>query len=523
MRNKRKLEIFIILFVFILAVWICHPLNKKIKLGLDLKGGMDLLLALDNSKLKLIAMSYVKNELKQQLIKEKIRGYKIELKKGNLIKLSVPLLRLEAESKARQMKVMQIIKRLKDLSLASPSRVENGRYVLNLKLSIKRKNEEALNKALLILRNRIDQFGVAEPIIKREGTDYIRIQLPGVMNRNEAVSIIEQVAMLEFKLVKEELTKPKLDLNDDEEIIEGIPVKDPKTGMEYVPFFLVKKEVLLTGDAIDDARPAFGGPAGNQPIVKIDFTAAGTKKFAQITREHVGERLAIILDGKVQSAPVIKQEITGGSAVIEGGNFTMDEVRRLSIVLRTGALPAPVKIIEERTVGPTLGADSIKMGIRAIGIGMVLVVIFMVIYYKFFGIIADFALLFNLILILAGLAQLSATLTLPGIAGIILTVGMAVDANVIIFERIKEELRQGKTVRASIEAGFRKAFWTIFDANVTTLITAIVLYNLGTGPIRGFAVTLTLGIIASMFTAIFVVRVLAESLINIRQLKTIKI
>jgi preprotein translocase subunit SecD len=260
----------------------------------------------------------------------------------------------------------------------------------------------------------------------------------------------------------------------------------------------------------------------NIPFVSINFDKKGARDFERITGENVNKRLAIVLDDTIASAPVIQEKIAGGQARITG-NFTLDEAKDLAIVLRAGALPAPVNILEERTVGPSLGADSIRKGLISMGIGGILVVVFMIIYYKAAGIIADGALILNIILIAAGLAGFQATLTLPGIAGIILTIGMAVDANVLIFERIREELALGRTPRAAIDAGYQRATLTILDANVTTLIAAVVLFQFGTGPVKGFAVTLSLGVIASMFTALVVSRLIFDYILMGRKIKTLRI
>jgi preprotein translocase subunit SecD len=285
--------------------------------------------------------------------------------------------------------------------------------------------------------------------------------------------------------------------------------------------FLIKNKTLMTGDALQDARVRFD-QYNNLPYIFLSLKPVGAREFDRITAENVGKRLAIILDNNVYSAPVIKQRISGGEAVIEG-SFTLDEAKDLAIVLRAGSLPAPVQILEERTVGPSLGRDSINKGIKSIIIGGILVVLFMIIYYKAAGIVADMALIMNLIIIMGALAILKATLTLPGIAGLVLTVGMAVDANVLIFERIREELRLGKTPMAAIDAGYSKAFLTIMDANVTTLIAALVLLQFGTGPIKGFAVTLSIGIVASMFTAIVATRFVFDLILSKVRVKRLSI
>ncbi|RLA81595.1 MAG: protein translocase subunit SecD, partial [Deltaproteobacteria bacterium] len=372
------------------------------------------------------------------------------------------------------------------------------------------------------IRNRVDQFGVAEPEIARQGTDRILVQLPGEKDPERAKSLIGKTAMLEFKLLDE-----GHDLRD--ALAGNVPPgsvilyqrkRDPATGAVRKIPYLVKEKTLLTGEALKDARVAFD--QFNRPYISLTFTPHGAKEFERITGENVGKRLAIILDGTVYSAPVIKERISGGRAVIEG-DFTLEEAHDLAIVLRAGALPAPVRILEERTVGPSLGKDSIDRGIRAIILGGVLVVLFMAFYYRWAGLVADFALGMNLLVVLAVMVLFRATLTLPGIAGLVLTVGMAVDANVLIFERIREELRLGKTPRAAVDAGYSKALLTILDAQITTLIAAVVLYQFGTGPIRGFAVTLSVGIIASLFTAVMVTKTIFDLVLSKRQVRELKI
>ena len=275
-------------------------------------------------------------------------------------------------------------------------------------------------------------------------------------------------------------------------------------GQTYRQPYLLKEQTELSGTEVADARVSIDSRF-NEYAVTLKFNSKGARKFDRLTAEHVGERFAIILEGVVNSAPVIRERISGGTAQITG-SFTPAEAHDLAIVLRAGALPAPVKVVEERSIGPSLGQDSIDQGMNSILIGTLLVLLFMGFYYKFFGIVANIAVMFNLLLILAAMSMIGATLTLPGIAGIVLTVGMAVDANVLIFERIREEIRNGRTPLAAIDAGFDKAFLTIVDANVTTLIAAVVLFQFGSGPVKGFAVTLTVGILASMFTAITVTR-----------------
>jgi len=437
--EKRVLyKVVLILAILGVCVYFTFPLNKRINLGLDLKGGMHLLLKVDTSG-------------------------------------------LSGQAK-----------------------------------------EDASDRAVEIIRNRIDAFGVREPSIQKQGSDEIVVQLPGIADRERAIELIGKTALLEFKLVDSSPEKLKEALEG--KIPEGLELK--RIEREDIPVLLEKKAVL-TGDALTNATVRFNQSEFNEPLVTLEFNAEGAKKFAEITANNVGRRLAIVLDGKVQSAPNIKEAIPSGEAVIQG-RFTIEEAQDLALVLRVGALPAPMHIEEERTVGPLLGQDSINKGVKASIIGGILVFIFMGIYYLLAGLVANIALILNLLMILGGLGLLpvlfpgvSATLTLPGIAGIVLSLGMAVDANVLINERIREELSSGRPLRTAIANGYSKAFSAIFDSNLTTLIAAFLLFQFGTGPIRGFAVTLTIGLIASMFTAIVVTRTILEILLNFGLLKSL--
>ena len=362
--------------------------------------------------------------------------------------------------------------------------------------------EDAPNRALEIIRNRIDQFGVREPLIQRQGKDSIVVQLPGITDRERAIELIGRTAQLEFRLVEDDS-----ELNQRAEagdIPQGYSLK--KAGKETL---LLHDEVALTGDTLVNAEVKFDESRFNEPYIALEFNSKGAAIFSEVTEQNVGRRLAIVLDGNVHSAPRINEKIPSGRASISG-RFTIDEASDAAIVLRAGALPAPIYIEEERTVGALLGKDSIESGIRAFSIGVVLILGFMLIYYLFSGIVASVAMLLNFIIVLGALGWLHTTLTLPGIAGIILVIGMAVDANVLIYERIREELSTGKHIRSAIAAGYNKAFTAILDSNITTLIAAALLFRFGTGPIRGFGVTLSIGILASMFTAIFVTRIIFD-------------
>jgi preprotein translocase subunit SecD len=377
---------------------------------------------------------------------------------------------------------------------------------------VHRIKEWSASQALETIRNRIDKFGVTEPLIQKQGTKEIVIQLPGLKDPDRAIALIGKTAVLKFKLVDKD--------GDIQKALRGlIPpmdeliyqrLKDKETGtVSQVPY-LVRKETLLTGDLLTDARVSIDTQF-NEPYVSLTFNSIGAKRFDSITAENVGQRLAIILDDNLYSAPRINERISGGRAQISGG-FSYEEATDLAIVLRAGALPAPVNIIQNVTVGPTLGKDSIKAGVRAAIIGGTLVALFMIFYYRLSGLIADAAMILNILMLLGAMAWLNATLTLPGIAGIILTIGMGVDSNVLIFERTKEELRAGRTPRSAVDAGYNNAWWTIIDAHVTTLITAAVLFQFGSGPIKGFAVTLSLGILINLFTVLVGTKVLLDIL-----------
>jgi preprotein translocase subunit SecD len=368
----------------------------------------------------------------------------------------------------------------------------------------------AVRQGLETIRNRVDQFGVAEPSIQQQGENRILVQLPGVQDPDRAKALIGKTALLEFKLV-DERTDPETALRtgvpDGDEILYQRRV-DKETRQERKIPFVVQKKAYVTGRDVATARVSIDQNT-SEPYVSVDFNAAGAKAFADLTDANVGRRLAIVLDGSVHSAPQIRERIPSGRAQITGG-FTTPEATDLAIVLRAGALPAPVQVLEERTVGPSLGADSIRKGFVSTVAAALAVVLFMLIYYRLSGLIADVALGLNLLLLLAAMAGFHATLTLPGIAGVVLTIGMAVDTNILIFERIREELRSGKTVRGAINAGFARAFRTVIDTHVTVLVSAAILYQFGTGPVKGFAVSLAIGILASLFTAVFFTRLVFD-------------
>ncbi|MGA2090506.1 MAG: protein translocase subunit SecD [Endomicrobiales bacterium] len=400
---------------------------------------------------------------------------------------------------------------------------------LDPKLDVK----DAVDRAIEIIRNRVDQFGVSEPLIARQGDHWIVVQLPGIKDPQRAKDLIGRTALLEFRIVDNSAAINTISekLRDKGARIEDI-AKYPEIaklippGMELFPgkeerYYLLKSTPELNGSYLVNAKVELGGEFG-YPHVSIEFNSEGGKIFSDVTEANVERNLAIVLDGVVQSAPVIRSRIPDGKAIIEG-NFTGDEAKLLAMVLRAGALPAPVRVIEERSVGPSLGEDSIKHGVLSALVGAAAVVIFMLVYYGFSGVIANVALMINLFVLMGMMAYFHFTLTLPGIAGIALTLGMAVDANVLILERIREELNAGKTARLALDAGYQKAFTTILDSHVTMLIAALFLFQFGTGPIKGFAVTLTLGISLSLFTAILVTKMIYDFLFQERIIETVKL
>jgi preprotein translocase subunit SecD len=492
--------------------------QEKIHLGLDLQGGVHLILEVEAKKAVESNLERIVEELKHDLRRNKIRY--LELKRIGTEGISLTLMRAEDVDALRKL----VDSNYPDYKL-EPAETAAGGMAYKLLLNTKARNQImrlATDQALETIRNRVDQFGVTEPDIRPQEDHRILIQLPGIKDPQRAIDLIGKTALLEFKLVDEENSLEAAlrgDIPVGDEILYHTAV-DPNTGKRTKIPYLLKKRTLLTGEYITDARVQID--RYNEPYVSLSFDARGARLFERITGENVGKKLAIVLDNNVYSAPVIQDRISGGRAQITG-YFTMDEAKDLSIVLRAGALPAPVKILEERTVGPSLGKDSIQKGFKSTIIGGIVVILFMALYYGLSGVFADLALILNVLFIMAGLAFFGATLTLPGIAGIILTIGMSVDANVLVFERIREELRLGKPPRAAIETGYGKALVTILDANVTTFIAALVLFQFGTGPVKGFAVTLSIGIVASFVTAVFVTRIIFDYFYVIRRWRKVSI
>ncbi|MBB5144480.1 protein translocase subunit SecD [Desulfovibrio intestinalis] len=474
--------------------------SSKINLGLDLKGGIHLTLGVDVAKAVSNSLALAGQDLRRMAQDEKIVVLRPRVVGGTALEFLLP--RADNEAKLREI----LARHFPQLSVGQPQAGEGGqlRYVARFtQAEVKRIEDLALDQALRTIRNRIDQFGVAEPDIRKQAGNRIQVQLPGISDPRRAVQIIGQTAHLEFHLVREDVDPAKAVLPTG---VVVLPMLEKDAGHSEGRI-AVERDSMLTGEDVADARPAFDNM--NKSYVTMSFNARGARIFERVTGESVGRRMAIVLDGKVYSAPVIRERIGGGKASISG-SFTTAEAQDLAIVLRAGSLPAPVSVLEERSVGPSLGQEAIDSGVRAALVGAAAVVLFIGIYYGVSGFIANLMLCFTMLIVMAGMGAFGATLTLPGIAGIVLTIGMAVDANVLIYERIREELRLGLTPLAAVRAGFDRAVVSITDANLTSIIVTVILYQFGTGPIRGFAVTLGLGIVASMFTAIFVSRAIFE-------------
>tara|TARA_B110000263_G_scaffold91964_1_gene80405 strand:- start:10597 stop:12495 length:1899 start_codon:yes stop_codon:yes gene_type:complete len=582
--------------------------SRTIKQGLDLKGGMYIVLEVDLPTL--VENLAINQDNKLQSALKSIREQLLLTPEADFFSL------FSSISNEKSLKLSRYY-------------YDYGSSNDIILTALGEESEDAINRVLEILQNRIDQFGVAEPTIQKQGSQRIIVELAGVQDSDRARSLLESTALLEFFIVKDitttnelmakidqtlkgnqEITnvtkddqteegKPSIEKDDGTVSVSelfgessdqnntdsssvspdivaeqpfsgmlrnlgntiGVPVKNSyavrkmlelpevkeklaavggtfmfsNKAQDYptidgdvesvYSLFLLEDQAELTGGVVEEAKANLG-PQGStsagQPIVNLSMNSDGARKWSIITGSNVGRQVAIVLDNKVHMAPNIREKISGGGTLIEGF-ANIDEAKDIAIVLRAGALPAPVDIIEERVVGPSLGADSVRKGTQSVVIGLIIVLIFMLIYYRTSGIIADFALIWNIVLVLAVLASLQATLTLPGIAGLILTVGMSIDANVIIFERIREELRKGKTPRAAVDGGYARALTTIIDANVTTLIAALVLWQFGTGPIKGFATVLFWGILISMFTAIFVTRTIFNSFTGQKNLNKLSI
>jgi preprotein translocase subunit SecD len=469
--------------------------HKQVALGLDLRGGSYLLLEVDVAAAQRERLNSIIDNVRNALLDANI-GYTGLAVKGDAIVFSV-------RDPSRIDDAQQALAKI-DPDLAVAIAPDGAGTVGFSAVATDQKRRLAVDQSIEIIRRRIDETGIKEPTIEREGEDRILVQLPGISDPEHVKALLGRTAKLTFQLVDtgaslEDARSGRLPPGD-----EILPAEEGKAVRVGPESYVVRKRVMVGGDTLVDAQPSF---QGNEPVVSFRFDADGAKRFADATRENVGKPFAIVLDNKVISAPVIREPILGGSGIISG-SFTVQSASDLALLLRAGALPAPITILEERTVGPSLGADSIHAGATACFVGVGLVVVFMILFYGLFGVFADIALFFNLCLMLGSLSLLGATLTLPGIAGIALTMGMAVDANVLIYERIREEVRAGRTMLSSLDAGFTRAFGTIVDSHVTTLVAGALMFWLGSGPVKGFAVTLSIGVLTSLFSAILVTRLL---------------
>ena len=479
--------------------------KKKVVLGLDLQGGSYLLLEVNSKPLFKDKLETKSFELKKKLRSERINYNNFTIKNSTLS------FEFNVQNKDSILKVLndnKINANIDETNKELNYQVLNNQVNINLSESYqKRIKKNAMEQSLEIIRSRIDELGTREPTIIAQGEERILIELPGIKNPKRIKEIIGTTAKLTFRFIADNDAKKQ-----------SYEKLQSKNNLET---YNVQKKLVLSGEHLTDAQPGFDN-LNNSSVVNFKLDGFGAKKFAYATKNNIGKRLAIIIDDKVVSAPVVRDAITTGNGQISG-SFSVEEANNLSIVLRSGALPAPMSIIEERTVGPDLGQESIDKGVISLVIGFILVILYIFYNYKIFGIFANISLFINLILLVSILTILGATLTLPGIAGIILTVGMAVDANVLIYERIKEELKIEGNILIAFDNGYKRVLTTLLDANITTLIAAFVLYFIGSGPIKGFAVTLAIGIITSLFTTFILGRLFVSLYIKSKKGQELKI
>ncbi len=521
MDNKLRWRAIAILAVVGLSVWGFYPPSKKVRLGLDLQGGVHLVLRVQTDDALKVEIESTMERL-QDLLEEKgisVTGVDVSGADRFTVR-GVP-----ADKDPDFRTVANEIQ-------ASYNRESsaNGEYTFVLKPNVTLQlREETVEQALQTIERRVNDLGVAEPIVAKTGAagDMIMVQLPGVAEPQRAKEIIRSTALLELKLVEDGPASTKEGLLQTRsgvmpanmDVVPGVSdTAQPGDRAETV-YYLVRRAAVVTGRDLRTAKPTLDEM--NRPAVSFSLNQEGARKFGKATGENVGRRLAIILDGRIQSAPVIESRITDDGRI--SGTFTQDEVQDLSLVLRSGALPASLTYMEERTVGPSLGAESIRAGVTAAVGGLSLVVVFLLFYYKLSGINAIASMVINLVVLLAMMSYFDATMTLPGIAGFILTIGMGVDSNVLIFERIKEELAASRGVKQAIAAGFDRVFLTILDTHIASLIAAAFLFQFGTGPIRGFATTLSIGLLSNVFTSVFVSRTLFELVLSRRRASTLSI
>jgi preprotein translocase subunit SecD len=493
--------------------------QRHIVLGLDLQGGSHLLLEVDSNAVKKDKLAQVVDDARKTLRDARIRftgGINV---RGDVVEVRVA----EADAPQALSKLRELSQPLGGLLGSSGQRTmevsDAGGGLIRLTVpqaAITERIRQSVEQSIQIVERRVNELGTVEPLIQRQGIDRILVQVPGLQDPSRLKELLGKTAKLDFRMVDTSISPDQAQggrLPQDSELL--MSSQSPKTP------YVIKKQVLVSGGDLTDAQPGFDQRSG-EPIVSFRFNTSGARKFSQATSENVGLPFAIVLDNEVISAPVIREPITGGSGQISGG-FTVQQANDLAILLRAGALPAPLTIIEERTVGPGLGQDSIEAGELASYVGSVLVIIFMLLTYRLFGFFANVAVMINVAMIFGILSLLNATLTLPGIAGVVLTVGIAVDSNVLIYERIREELRAGRSAISAIDAGFTRALATILDSNITTFIAAAVLFYVGTGPVRGFAVTLGIGIITTVFTAFTVTRLIVAMWVRWKRPQTVPI
>ncbi|KIP98875.1 preprotein translocase subunit SecD/SecF [Agrobacterium tumefaciens] len=472
--------------------------DNKVTLGLDLQGGSHIMLKIERSDIVKERLETIVGDVRTQLRDANIR-YSGLAGNGQQVQVRItdPAQYEAAKTALRDLTLPVSSGTLVGTSITEVTMTDVGENVLRLNLTddgIAYRLSSAVSQSIEVVRRRVDEVGTTEPLIQRQGSDRIIVQVPGLQDPQRLKSLLNQTAKLSFRMVDTSMPV--------QEAMNGRPPATSEVLYSQddppVPY-LVERRALVSGDNLVDSQASFN-QQNNEPVVTFRFDSRGAQRFAQATQQNVGKPFAIILDNQVISAPVIREPIIGGSGQISG-NFSVEGANDLAVLLRAGALPATLTVVEERTVGPSLGSDSINAGLMASAIGAAAVVIFMFIFYGFFGLLANIALIVNIVMLLAVLSIIGSTLTLPGIAGIVLTIGMAVDSNVLIYERIREEVRSGKPLISSLESGFTRAFATIMDANITTLIVASVLFYMGTGPVKGFAVTLAVGIVTTVFTA----------------------
>jgi preprotein translocase subunit SecD len=493
--------------------------QRRLVLGLDLQGGSYLLLEVDSSYVKKEKLDQVRDDVRRTLREAKI-GYTGLATKGDSVEVRITK---DTDQATALSKLRELSQPLGGLLGSNGQRSldvsDAGGGVIRLTVpqaAVTERIRQAIEQSIQIVERRVNELGTVEPLIQRQGTDRILVQVPGLQDPTRLKELLGKTAKMDFRMVDSTVSPEQAaagQLPPDSEIL-------PSTEPGHPPY-VVKKQVLVSGGDLIDSQPGFD-QRSNEPIVSFKFNTSGSRKFAQATSENVGQPFAIVLDNKVISAPVIREPITAGSGQISG-SFTVQAANDLAILLRAGALPAPLTIIEERTVGPGLGQDSIDKGELAAYVGSIMVIVFMLVTYRLFGVFANIAVAINVAMIFGVLSLLNATLTLPGIAGIVLTVGIAVDSNVLIYERIREELRGGRTAISAIDAGFKRALSTILDSNITTFIAAAVLFYIGTGPVRGFAVTLGIGIITTVFTAFTLTRLIVATWVRWKRPQSVPI